>query len=158
MKIITVKKLFFILILLIASSYLSPANAQYRLRGGFRIGVYSNTQSTFLGGEILAPIGNNWNINPNIEYVFIHNQTYVSFNLDFDYFAPIDVRDLYLWAGGGAGLIYTKQKFSQYGETNLGINLLFGIGIQAGNVEPYFQPEIVLKNNPELALGFGIRF
>ncbi len=132
--------------------------AQYRVRGGIRTGIYSNSNSIFLGGEILAPIGNHWDINPNIEYVFVPHYTYATFNADFVYFAPLDVRNLYIWGGGGIGLVYENPAGSLDGTTNPGVNLLGGIGFRAGNVIPYIQPKIILKNNSEFVLAFGIRF
>lgn len=132
--------------------------AQNRVRGGIRTGIYSNSNSIFLGGEIIAPIGNRWDINPNIEYVFEPHSTYVAFNADFAYFAPVDVRNIYIWGGGGLGLLYEKPVDSNNGATNLGVNLLGGIGFQAGSVMPYIQPKIILKNNSEFVLEFGLRF
>ncbi len=132
--------------------------AQNRVRGGIRTGIYSNSNSIFLGGEIIAPIGSRWNINPNIEYVFVPHYTYATFNADFVYFAPVDVRNLYIWGGGGLGLVYENPNGPSDGTTNPGINLLGGIGFQAGNIIPYIQPKIILKNDSEFVLTFGIRF
>lgn len=136
----------------------NTVHAQYRVRGGIRTGIYNNSNSIFLGGEIIAPIGNRWDINPNIEYVFVPHYTYATFNADFVYFAPLDVRNVFIWGGGGLGLVYENPDGPSDGTTNPGINLLGGIGFRAGNVIPYIQPKIILKNDSEFVLGFGLRF
>lgn len=129
-----------------------------RIHPGIRIGTYSNVGDIFLGGGFTTPLGDRWFFNPNFEYVFAQHQTYATFNGDFEYSIPDRVRALSFWAGGGLGIIYDNPNGPSGSNTQLGLNLMGGVGIHAGSVMPYVQPKIILKRNSVFVMGFGVRF
>lgn len=63
--------------------YLLPIilEAQQGIRPGLRLGVYTDARDLFLGGEILVSVNRHLYFNPNVEFVFVENGTYVTFNM-----------------------------------------------------------------------------
>jgi hypothetical protein len=42
-------------------------------------------------------------------------------------------------------------------DTDLGLNLLFGLGLK-GNVVPYVQGKVIVSDDTEFVIGIGVRF
>jgi hypothetical protein len=136
------------------------ADARADIHPGFRAGAYFDASAAFVGGEIELPFGYDWSIVPNAEYVFIDNGSEATFNFDFQYtfhtHYPVN-----MWAGAGPAIIYFNPENPHLGsETDFGVNLFFGIGfpLRDARVMPYIQPKIILSDNSEFALAFGLRF
>ncbi len=122
---------------------------------GARFGVYTNAGKLFLGGELNMPVAHQIYFNPNVEYVFVSEGSYFSFNFDFHYDFAMS-RPLYVWAGGGLAVI-SRSNHASHAEA--GVNLLFGAGIlTSSRVVPYVQAKGVISGNSEFVLGFGLRF
>lgn len=126
---------------------------------GVRAGRYMDTEEYFIGGELLSRVAGNLYFNPNVEYVFMENVTYMTFNLDFhyDFFTS---SPLFFWLGAGLGILYSNPDGPTDSETDLGANLIFGIGIDTiSTLTPYFQGKyIAAENKSELVLAVGLRF
>ncbi len=123
---------------------------------GVRGGIYTQREQPFAGFELLLPIGGRVYLNPNFEYVFVENGSYLTFNADFHYDFRTHHRT-YAWAGGGLAVLYTNPEGEGGNYTDLGLNVLFGIGFK-GDVVPYFQAKLIVTNDLEFVLGFGLRF
>lgn len=140
----------------------APASAQWDF--GVRGGLYTEDSDPFLGVELLTRMGDSsWYFNPNVEAVFVDNGDLFTVNGDFHYdFEPAGSVDF--WAGGGPALIFRdfdRGRFSRGddSETDLGLNLLAGIGFNPGaSVRPYVQAKLILSDDTEGALAFGVRF
>lgn len=128
---------------------------------GVRAGIYTDASEVFVGGEVLFDLAGNWFLNPNVEYVFIDDGDLITVNGDFHYDFDVD-GPVYVWAGGGAALIFRDQDRPRGadgdGETDVGLNLLAGVGWKTPSVVPYLQGKIILSDNTEAALAFGVRF
>ena len=122
---------------------------------GVRAGIYTDAGEPFAGIEYLARIGKRVYFNPNIEYVFTDDPHFVTFNADFHYDFPTHSR-AYVWAGGGLGVLYRDPKAGD-SNTDLGLNLLFGAGLK-GEVVPYVQAKVIVSDNSEFVIAFGVRF
>lgn len=146
------------LVLFIAlDGFVAPAGAQPGLTRGLRIGYYSDAERAFIGGEFLTPIARSIYFNPNVEYVFADKATYMTFNGDFHYdFASR--KPSFFWLGAGLAGIYLNPEGPIDGETNVRLNLLAGVGLSRGPVIPYFQGKMILSDNAEFVIGFGLRF
>jgi hypothetical protein len=123
---------------------------------GLRTGFYTDMEKPFAGAELITPLAHDVYFNPNAEYVFIDNHTYVTFNGDFHYDFHTRRRAL-VWAGGGLAVIYQNPKGPAKSWTDVGANFLLGIGFR-GEVIPYFQAKIIAKDHTELVVAFGLRF
>ncbi len=120
-----------------------------------RFGVYTNAGKLFIGGELSIPVSPRIDFNPNLEYVFVSNGSYWSFNFDFHYDLAA-ARPLQMWAGGGLGVISRSHDGSH---ADVGLNLLFGVGFStSGHLIPYIQAKGVISSDSEFVLGFGVRF
>ncbi len=122
---------------------------------GVRTGFYTDAGEPFLGVEFLARVANRVYFNPNFEYVFSDDPHFMTFNADFHYDFRTRSR-AYVWAGGGLGVLYTDPKAGD-SKTDLGLNLLFGVGLK-GEVIPYVQGKVIVSDNSEFVIAFGLRF
>ena len=137
----------------------SPSFAAPKNTFGARLGVYTDIEELFLGVEGLAPLtSTQLYFNPNVEFILIDNGTFVTFNFDFHYDLPTQNRGLFFWTGGGLGLLYFNPEGPFGNDTDLGLNLLFGIGFNQANLVPYIQSKFIISDNTELSIGFGVRF
>ena len=125
---------------------------------GVRVGTYTDAEELFIGGEYLAPIANHTYINPNIEYVFLENATYLTLNLDLHY-DFVETERIFLWAGGGLGIQYLDFEGDDNSSTEAGLNLLLGLGLLTqGSFIPYIQGKAILGDFDDFVLGIGVRF
>lgn len=152
----------FFLILAAFSVLLFAANSDAEVKFGVRAGAYFDASSAFIGGEVLTPVfGDQWFFNPNVEYVFVDNGNLWTFNFDFHYDLNTS-SNLYMWLGAGPAIIYRHRDFPRVDRTNtdFGANLLFGVGfpLRHSNLIPYIQPKVILSDNSEFSLAFGLRF
>lgn len=124
---------------------------------GVRLGIYTDPSDLFVGGEFLTPITRGLYFNPNIEYVFIEHGDELTFNFDVHYDLPNRHRT-YVWVGAGVGIIYINPEGPADAQTDVGLNLLFGVGVPAGNLIPYVQAKVLIADNSDFILAFGLRF
>jgi hypothetical protein len=137
---------------------LPAATAEAQWDFGVRGGYYSDVEEAFLGAELLTPIGpGGWYFNPNVEYVFVDPGDLFSINGDFHY-------DFWqegswnAWLGAGPGVIFRDTGRRRGDETDLGLNLLAGIGARQGATRPYLQGKVVFADETEAVLAVGLRF
>lgn len=149
---------FFGMVLFIAlAGLVASAGAKSGTTVGLRIGYYTDAEKAFLGGEFLTPIARSIYFNPNVEYVFADNVTYMTFNGDFHYDFP-SRNPSFVWLGAGIAGIYVNPDGPPDGETDVRLNVLAGVGLSRGPVIPYFQGKLIFSDNAEFVLGFGLRF
>lgn len=137
--------------------------AEARVLVGVRGGQYldigdSNDDEPYVGVELIAGITKHIYFNPNVEYVFVEKATVGTGNLDFHLDLPVS-EDFHLWAGAGLAVLYVDPDGAPESDTDLGLNLLAGVGFHAGAVIPYAQLKLlVLDDYEELVWAVGIRF
>lgn len=140
---------------------LAPAAGAQDIDGDLRIGVYTDESEAFVGGGILTRLGNSrWFFNPNLEYVFVENGDLATLNGDFHYDLASQ-GDIDFWLGGGPALIFRNRDCCGRNEdkTDFGVNLLGGVGfLRDRAVRPFFQAKLVLSDESEGVVAFGIRF
>ncbi|MCI0413087.1 hypothetical protein L0222_09830 [bacterium] len=127
---------------------------------GARVGAFFDAESAFIGGEVVADLTENWSIVPNVEYVFLDNASQFNFNFDFQYNIRTDSR-FEFWAGAGPAIIHVDpENVNRDSETDFGANLFAGVGfpLRDARILPYVQPKLILADNVEFALAFGVRF
>ena len=95
--------------------------------------------------------------NPNLEYIFVDSGKSYTLNLDGTMSVmPLGVGSLYV--GGGFGWITTDPDQGD-SNTDTGINLLGGFGLNAVPLKPYGQLKYVIADGDDpIAFSFGIRF
>lgn len=146
------RSLVFALFMIFLGGFAVVADAEVRF--GLRAGEYTDVSEPFLGAEIITPIGGRWYFNPNIELVFVDDGDLATFNADFHYDFKTGTRTL-VWAGGGLAVVYENFVES---ETDLGGNVIGGVGWNVGEVLPYVQVKALLGDRDDFVVMGGIRF
>ena len=134
-----------------------PAATQADPRFGVRVGYYTEAEDPFIGAELLFRIVPEIYFNPNVEVVLVDNGRYLTANGDFHY-DFYQSRRTFLWLGAGLAVLNRDPEGPADGDTDLGLNLLGGIGARRGRVIPYAQAKIILKSDTEFVIGVGLRF
>jgi hypothetical protein len=142
-------------VLVLSTLTASPAAADTKL--GVRLGYYTDIGDPFIGAELLARVRPRIYFNPNFEWVFVDGAKYFTLNGDFHYDFPTHSRT-YVWAGAGLAVVSFNPDGPIEGNTDLGLNLLGGIGLRRAGIIPYFQAKVIVKDGSEFAIAFGIRF
>jgi hypothetical protein len=124
---------------------------------GVRFGYFASSEHAFAGAELLVPVSRSIYFNPNVEYVFVDDATYTTFNADFHYDFPSH-RRTFVWVGAGLGVAYFNPKGPASSDTDVAANFLAGVGLSRGPVIPYFQFKLIAKGDTEAVIAFGLRF
>lgn len=124
---------------------------------GLRAGYYTGVERPFAGVELLVPVAHRLYVNPNLEYVFVDNLTYMTFNLDFHYDLP-SRGPAFVWLGAGLAIVYQNPSGPPPSTTDVAANFLAGVGLSRGPVIPYFQVKLIAKSDTEASVAFGLRF
>jgi hypothetical protein len=128
---------------------------------GVRGGVYTDVGEPFLGVDLLMRISDTrWFFNPSLEYVFVDPGDLATVNLDVHYDLDTDNDDLYVWLGGGPAIVFRDDegRGDDEDDTDVGINLLGGIGWQLEAFVPYLQAKALIADDSEVVLAVGVRF
>ncbi|HTM57392.1 MAG TPA: hypothetical protein VL123_03155 [Candidatus Udaeobacter sp.] len=125
-----------------------------------RAGVFTSADNAVgVGAGILTPIGDRnyrWYANPNAEFAVGNtDENLVSVNGDFHYDLAHQ-RTTSVWVGAGPAVIIQDRHGDS--NTDLGLNLLAGMGKTRGTVRPYGQVKGVLSDNSGVAIVGGVRF
>jgi hypothetical protein len=141
------------LVLVVATA--APSFAQ---TAGVRVGVYTDPNDLFVGGELLFPVAYRLYINPNVEWVFVENGTFMTFNLD----AHVDIfprrSATFLWVGGGLAILYSNPEGGG-SHADAGFNLVGGLGWRTGTgLIPYIQVKMIFADHSQGVVGIGLRF
>lgn len=152
------RALVIIFIVVFFSIFINSAYGQNYTTFGVRLGIYTSAEELFLGGEMDTPIGRDVYFNPNVEFVLIDGGTFITFNFDFYYDFPTTT-SFNIWAGGGPAIVYTNPDGPRDSQTDLGIDLLFGMGFPTGGAfTPYVQAKALVGERDDFVLAFGLRF
>ena len=122
-----------------------------------RAGLYPSQDAVGVGAGLLTNVGTSqrWFFNPNAE-VAIGDEDMVSVNGDFHYDFAHDGSKSF-WMGGGPAMIVVDEEHGG-SSTDLGINVLAGIGKTTGSTRPFAQLKGVMSDNSGIALVGGVRF
>ncbi len=138
-----------------------PADPASAVDFGLRAGVYDDADEVFVGGELLFQLAPRWFFNPNLEYVFVDDGDLITVNGDVHYDFPVDFNG-YVWAGAGLAVISDDRprppRRRDDDDTDVGVNLLAGVGWRANGLVPYIQGKVILADETEAVLAFGLRF
>jgi hypothetical protein len=140
--------------------FLLPAPAAADVDFGVRAGFYSDADAGFLGFELLTDITRRWFFNPNLEYVFVDDGSLWTLNGDVHYDLQTG-SPLAVWVGGGPAIIFSEVDLPRgrsESETDVGVNLLAGVGAKRGALRPYAQGKVVISDNTEAVVAVGLRF
>ncbi len=143
------------ILILALAAFALPAWAH--TEGDLRAGFHTDQEAVAVGGGILAGVGDShrWKFNPNVEVAFADEDDGLSVNGDFRYDVTRD-KDVAFWMGAGPALLVND--FADDSNTDVGLNLLTGVGASNGDVRPFGQLRGVVADNSEVVLSGGIHF
>jgi hypothetical protein len=150
------KRILLILLLSLVLTSVSVADSPNMM--GLRLGTYTDLEEPYIGIEYLTGIAPNIDINPNLEYVLTDMGTFYTLNFDFHYDAYTVRRGPFAWVG--AGLAYTSfdPDGPIEGDSDLGLNLFFGAGLDRPGFVPYVQLKFLIGDYDDTVLNAGLRF
>lgn len=143
------------MVILAAAICLFTPSAGAQVSFGLRAGEYTDIGEPMVGIELITRIAPRWYFNPNIEYVFVDDGDLVTFNGDVHYDFKTGSNVLLVWAGGGLAVVHENFVES---DTNLGANLLGGVGWKLGEIIPYVQVKALLGDRDDFVVAGGLRF
>ena len=148
----------FVLAPVLAAPAADARDIYFDIRGGF----YFDAEEAMMGAGVLVPIipdTPRWYFNPNFELAPGGVVDIFSANIDFHYDFT-STTDVTVWAGGGPGLYIYDLDHSHFDDTNteVALNVLFGVGSKVGEIRPFVQAKGAFMDNSEAAIAVGIRF
>jgi len=139
-------------------SILVPMAARAGVDADVRAGVYTDADAVSVGGGVLTQVGNSnhWYFNPNVELAMGNRKDIVTMNGDFHY----DLREgsgPAVWLGGGPALLVIDREVGST-HTDLGLNVLTGVGKKSGEVRPFAQVKGTMADDSQISIAGGVRF
>jgi hypothetical protein len=137
---------------------IQPSPARAAVDADVRAGVYPDADAVAVGAGILTDVGGKtgWYFNPNVEVALGDRRDIVALSGDFHYDFNSD-RNTSVWLGGGPAVLMTNHAGGE-DETDLGVNVLTGIGAKRGDVRPFAQLRGTMGEQSQVAIAGGIRF
>jgi hypothetical protein len=143
------------LILVALAFAASSASAQASTNAGARIAYNFQTDEAIVGASFTVPISTRIEFYPSLELYLPDNGNKIGFNGDVKVYLP--TRASYdLYAGGGLGIV--NQNVSGFSNSDVGINLLFGIGSRVSRVRPFGEVRLLIHDDNQLVMLAGINF
>ena len=142
------------LVAALAASSVS-ASAQSGTYVGTRAGYNFQTDEVILGASFTVPISTQIEFYPSLELYLPDRGNKMGFNGDVKITLP--TRAMYdLYGGGGLGIV--NQNLGDVSNTDLGVNILFGIASRVGRLHPYGEAKLMIHDDTQLVLYAGVNF
>ena len=133
----------------------TSASAQPNTHIGTRAGYDFQTDEVILGAHFTVPISTQIEFYPSLELYLPDRGNKIGFNGDVKVMLP--TRASYdLYAGGGLGIV--NQNLGDVSNTDLGVNLLVGIGSRVGRIHPFGEAKLLIHDDTQLVLFAGVNF
>ena len=146
------------IVMAVLTMALATAPAWAQVDPDVRAGVYTDGSDGFVGGGVLWDVGQRgrWYANPNLEVVLVDNGNFFTINGDVHYDLDV-VTPFFVWAGGGPALLIADPDRGD-SETDVGLNVLAGVGARRGNIRPFAQVKLIVSDDSQLVFQVGLRF
>ena len=123
---------------------------------GANVGYDIDAEEWFAGAQFrLAPASLPVIINPSVETFFVDGFTWLHFDLNALYPFGVDNTTFTPYAGAGLGIDYIKSENGD-GNTDAGLNLLFGANFGMGRIQPFAEARIRVDSEVGVAVRGGI--
>ena len=133
----------------------TSAVAQAATHVGARLGFNTDTREAVLGLNLTVPISTRIEFYPSIDLYVPDRGNKVGFNGDVKVLLPYR-SGLQLFGGGGVGIVNRNE--GDFSNTDVGINLLFGLESRVGRIHPFGEARILLHDDTQLVLLAGVNF
>ncbi len=135
-----------------------PSAARAGVNGDVRAGLNTDADAVSVGGGILTQVGSShrWYFNPNVELAMGDRKDVVAMSGDFHYDLAQNSGPA-VWVGGGPALLVIDPDLGER-RTDVGLNVLTGIGKKSGDVRPFAQLRGTVADDSQVTIAGGIRF
>ena len=139
-------------------SMATPTPAQAAVDGDVRAGIIPDADQVSIGGGVLAPVGTSghWYFNPNVELAMGDSRDIVHMSGDFHYDLNEGTGPAF-WVGGGPAVLLVNREVGR-SKTDVGVNVLTGVGAKSGQVRPFGQLRGTVADESQVTIAGGIRF
>ena len=131
------------------------AFAQTNTQVGARLGYNFHSDDAVLGLNLTVPISTAIEFYPSIDLYIPDSGNQIGFNGDVKVVLPLRLGPN-LYGGGGIGLVNRNE--GTFANTDVGINLLFGIESLVGWIHPFGEARLMIYDDPQFALFGGVNF
>ena len=137
-------------------SIVAPQTARAGVDGDVRAGV-TDGDRVAVGGGLLTQVGSSrhWYFNPNVDMTVGDNRDQFAMNGDFHY--DLNTSGPAFWVGGGPALMVVDRDGAD-NDTDVGLNVLTGIGKKHGDVRPFAQLRGTIADDSQVQIAGGVRF
>ena len=149
----SIARLFLIIAALAVHS--ESASAQASTNVGARLGYNFHSDDAVLGLNLTVPISTRIEFYPSIDLYIPDSGNQVGFNGDVKVLLPVRF-GASMYGGGGIGLV--NRNAGEFANTDVGVNLLFGIESLVGWIHPFGEVRWMIYDDPQLALFAGVNF
>lgn len=129
--------------------------AQASTHVGARLGYNVDSEDAVLGANLTVPITTRIEFYPSIDLYTPARGNKIGFNGDVKVLLPLRTGP-HLYGGGGVGIVNRNE--GDVSNTDIGINLLFGIESKVGRIHPFGEARILLHDETQLVLIAGVNF
>jgi hypothetical protein len=146
-------------LLVLTLAIAAAGTARAAVNADVRAGVYPSADAVSVGGGVLANMGgedSHWYFNPNVEVAMGDRKDIVAMSGDFHYDFDTQSNTAF-WMGAGPAVLVTDRKDAS-SDTNLGMNVLTGVGAKRGQVRPFAQLRGTVASEGQVTIAGGIRF
>lgn len=146
---------FCLLIVALAVNSKSASGQQASTNVGARLGYNFQSDDAVLGLHLTVPISTKIEFYPSIDLYVPDSGNKVGFNGDVKVLLPLRMGP-HVYGGGGIGLINRNE--GDFANTDVGVNLLFGIESLVGWIHPFGEVRWMIYDDPQLAMFAGVNF
>jgi hypothetical protein len=133
----------------------TSASAQAGTHVGARLGYNFDSEDAILGANLTVPISTRIEFYPSLDLYTPDRGNKIGFNGDVKVLLPAS-GSYNLYAGGGLGIV--NRNVGDVSNTDVGVNLLFGIESRLGRIHPFGEARILLHDETQLVLLAGVNF
>ncbi|MGH7585926.1 MAG: hypothetical protein ACREMH_06745 [Gemmatimonadales bacterium] len=142
---------------LLASTAMIAEAQTHRLHLGPRVSYHFDAEEFGLGAQFSVPVADHLEFYPSFDYFFVDPGSLWALNADMKYRFAGQGLD-WAYAGAGLGLANADPGGSVDGETDAGLNLLFGVESLKGWVHPFAEGRFVVADETGFQVSAGINF
>ena len=133
----------------------SSGRAQVNTHVGARLGYNFHTREALLSANLTVPMASRVEFYPSLDVYTPDRGNKIGFNGDVKVLLPAS-GSYNLYAGGGLGIV--NRNVGDVSNTDVGVNLLFGIESRLGRIHPFGEARILLHDDTQLVLLAGVNF
>jgi hypothetical protein len=120
---------------------------------GMRLGYNITHEEVLLSANLTVPMARRFEFYPSIDIYTPARGNRIAFNGDVKVMFPMSSGPQF-YAGGGLGIVNRNE--GDFSNTNLGVNLLFGLESRIGWMHPFAEGKVLLHDRTQVQLIGGI--